>query len=46
LYDLTNGTKDPKYFTLPVIKREAEVITVLLRQVGTKKLKFDIDFAS
>jgi hypothetical protein len=39
--------KDPKYFTLPVIKREAEVITVLLRQVGTiKKLKFDIDFAS
>jgi hypothetical protein len=26
---------------------EAEVITVILRQVGTiKKLKFDIDFAS
>jgi topoisomerase-4 subunit A len=24
---------------------EAEVITVILRQVGSKKLKFDIDFA-
>ena len=46
-YDLTNGTKGSQilYFTCNP-NGEAEVITVLLRQVGTiKKLKFDIDFA-
>jgi topoisomerase-4 subunit A len=48
LYDLTNGTKGSQilYFTCNP-NGEAEVITVLLRQVGSiKKLKFDIDFAS
>jgi topoisomerase-4 subunit A len=48
LYDLTNGTKGSQilYFTCNP-NGEAEVITVLLRQVGTiKKLKFDIDFAN
>lgn len=47
LYDLTNGTKGSQilYFTCNP-NGEAEVITVLLRQVGSiKKLKFDIDFA-
>ncbi|KDN56266.1 DNA gyrase/topoisomerase IV subunit A [Flavobacterium seoulense] len=48
LYDLTNGTKGSQilYFTHNP-NGEAEVITVLLRQVGTiKKLKYDIDFAA
>jgi topoisomerase-4 subunit A len=47
LYDLTNGNKGSQilYFTCNR-NGEAEVITVILRQVGTiKKLKFDIDFA-
>lgn len=47
LYDLTSGTKGSQilYFTCNP-NGEAEVITVLLRQVGSiKKLKFDIDFA-
>jgi topoisomerase-4 subunit A len=47
LYDLTNETKGSQilYFTFNP-NGEAEVITVLLRQVGSiKKLKFDIDFA-
>ncbi len=46
-YDLTNGTKGSKvwYFSANP-NGEAEVITVLLRQVGSiKKLKWDIDFA-
>lgn len=46
-YDLTAGTKDSMvlYFSHNP-NGEAEVITVLLRQVGSvKKLKFDIDFA-
>ncbi|MFA9187985.1 DNA gyrase/topoisomerase IV subunit A [Flavobacterium sp. FBOR7N2.3] len=48
LYDLTNGTKGSQilYFTCNP-NGEAEVVTVILRQVGTiKKLKFDIDFAN
>jgi len=48
LYDLTNGTKGSQilYFTCNP-NGEAEVITIILRQVGTiKKLKYDIDFAS
>jgi topoisomerase-4 subunit A len=48
LYDLTNGNKGSQilYFTCNR-NGEAEVITVILRQVGSiKKLKFDIDFAS
>ncbi|UQD56453.1 DNA gyrase/topoisomerase IV subunit A [Flavobacterium sp. K5-23] len=48
LYDLTNGTKGSQilYFTCNP-NGEAEVITIILRQVGTiKKLKFDVDFAS
>jgi topoisomerase-4 subunit A len=48
LYDLTNGTKGSQilYFTCNP-NGEAEVVTVMLRQVGSiKKLKFDIDFAS
>ncbi|MCG9792402.1 DNA gyrase/topoisomerase IV subunit A [Flavobacterium algicola] len=47
LYDLTNGTKGSQilHFTHNP-NGEAEVITIILRQVGTiKKLKFDIDFA-
>ncbi|WP_026709371.1 DNA gyrase/topoisomerase IV subunit A [Flavobacterium frigidarium] len=47
LYDLTNGTKGSQilYFTCNP-NGEAEVITVILRQVSSiKKLKFDIDFA-
>ncbi|NGY38073.1 DNA gyrase/topoisomerase IV subunit A [Flavobacterium sp. XN-5] len=47
LYDLTNGTKGSQilYFTCNP-NGEAEVITVILRQIGSiKKLKFDIDFA-
>ncbi|MBE0390510.1 DNA gyrase/topoisomerase IV subunit A [Flavobacterium sp. PL002] len=47
LYDLTNGTKGSQilYFTSNP-NGEAEVITIILRQVGSiKKLKFDIDFA-
>ncbi|WP_299381497.1 DNA gyrase/topoisomerase IV subunit A [uncultured Lacinutrix sp.] len=46
-YDLTNGTKSSKlwYFSANP-NGEAEVISVLLRQVGSvKKLKWDIDFA-
>jgi len=46
-YDLTNETKGSQilYFTHNP-NGEAEVVTVLLRQVGTiKKLKFDLDFA-
>jgi topoisomerase-4 subunit A len=48
LYDLTNETKGSQilYFTHNP-NGEAEVITVLLRQVGSvKKLKFDLDFAN
>ncbi|MES2544793.1 MAG: DNA gyrase/topoisomerase IV subunit A [Bacteroidota bacterium] len=48
LYDLTNETAGSQvlYFTHNP-NGEAEVITVLLRQVGSvKKLKFDIDFAA
>jgi topoisomerase-4 subunit A len=47
LYDLTNETKGSQilYFTHNP-NGEAEVITVLLRQIGSiKKLKWDIDFA-
>ncbi|MNK15913.1 DNA gyrase subunit A [compost metagenome] len=47
-YDLTAGTKDSMvlYFSHNP-NGEAEVITVLLRQVGSvKKLKFDLDFAT
>ena len=46
-YDLTNGTKNSKvlYFSANP-NGEAEIITVLLRAVGSiKKLKWDIDFA-
>ncbi len=46
-YDLTNGTKGSQilYFTCNP-NGEAEVVTVILRQVGSiKKLKFDMDFA-
>ncbi|WP_026916112.1 DNA gyrase/topoisomerase IV subunit A [Christiangramia portivictoriae] len=46
-YDLTQGKKDSKvlYFTANP-NGEAEVITVLLRQVGSiRKVKFDVDFA-
>lgn len=46
-YDLTNGKKGSKvlYFTANP-NGEAEVVTVLLRQVGSvKKLKWDLDFA-
>jgi topoisomerase-4 subunit A len=48
LYDLTNETAGSQvlYFSCNP-NGEAEVITILLRQVGSvKKLKFDIDFAS
>lgn len=48
VYDLTSGTKDSMvlYFS-DNPNGEAEVITVLLRQVGSvKKLKFDLDFAA
>ena len=48
LYDLTNGTKGSQilYFTCNP-NGEAEVVTIILRQVGSiKKLKFDIDFAN
>lgn len=46
-YDLTNGTKNSKvlYFSANP-NGEAEIITILLRAVGSiKKLKWDIDFA-
>ena len=46
-YDLTNGSKGSSilYFSANP-NGEAEVITVLLRQVGSiKKLKWDLDFA-
>jgi len=46
-YDLTNGTKSSKlwYFSANP-NGEAEIISVLLRQVGSvKKLKWDINFA-
>lgn len=46
-YDLTNGNKGSMvlYFSANP-NGEAEVITILLRQVGTiKKLKWDLDFA-
>ena len=48
LYDLTNETKGSQvlYFTQNP-NGEAEVITILLRQVGSiKKLKWDLDFAA
>lgn len=48
MYDLTNETKGSQvlYFTHNP-NGEAEVITILLRQVGSiKKLKWDVDFAS
>lgn len=48
MYDLTNGSKGSQvlYFTHNP-NGEAEVITILLRQVGSiKKLKWDVDFAS
>ena len=48
LYDLTNENKGSQvlYFTHNP-NGEAEVITVLLRQVGSiKKLKWDLDFAA
>lgn len=48
LYDLTQGTKGSQvlYFSANP-NGEAEVVTILLRQVGSiKKLKFEIDFAS
>ncbi len=48
LYDLTNESKGSMvlYFTHNP-NGEAEVITILLRQVGSvKKLKWDLDFAS
>jgi topoisomerase-4 subunit A len=47
LYDLTNETKGSQilYFTYNP-NGEAEVITILLRQIGSvKKLKWDLDFA-
>lgn len=47
LYDLTNETKGSQvlYFTYNP-NGEAEIISVLLRQLGSvKKLKWDIDFA-
>ena len=47
-YDLTNETAGSQtlYFSCNP-NGEAEVITIILRQVGSvKKLKFDIDFAS
>jgi len=46
LYDLTNETKGSQilYFTCNP-NGEAEVITILLRQIGSiKKLKWDVDF--
>ena len=46
-YDLTNGSKGSTvlYFSANP-NGEAEVVTILLRQVGSiKKLKWDIDFA-
>ncbi|MBT8324043.1 MAG: DNA gyrase/topoisomerase IV subunit A, partial [Winogradskyella sp.] len=46
-YDLTNGSKNSTiwYFSANP-NGEAEVVTVLLRQVGSiKKLKWDLDFA-
>ncbi|MBN9283027.1 MULTISPECIES: DNA gyrase/topoisomerase IV subunit A [Flavobacterium] len=48
MYDLTNETKGSQvlYFSHNP-NGEAEVVTVLLRQVGSiKKLKFDLDFAT
>ena len=48
LYDLTNETKGSQilYFTHNP-NGEAEVITIILRQIGTiKKLKWDVDFAA
>ena len=48
MYDLTNGTKGSMvlYFTCNP-NGEAEVITILLRQISSiKKLKFDLDFAN
>ena len=48
LYDLTNEAKGSQilYFTVNP-NGEAEVITVLLRQIGSiKKLKWDLDFAT
>ena len=48
LYNLTNETKGSQilYFSCNP-NGEAEVITILLRQIGSiQKLKFDIDFAS
>jgi topoisomerase-4 subunit A len=47
LYNLTNGNKGSQilYFTCNP-NGEAEVITIILRQIGSiKKLKWDLDFA-
>jgi len=46
-YDLTNGSKSSLvYYFSANPNGEAEVVTVLLRQVGSiKKLKWDLDFA-
>jgi topoisomerase-4 subunit A len=38
-YDLTNGTKDLNLYFTCNPNGEAEVITALLRQVGSKKIK-------
>jgi topoisomerase-4 subunit A len=46
LYDLANGTKGSQILYFTCNPNEAEVITIILRQIGSiKKLKFDIDFA-
>lgn len=46
-YDLTNGNKNsPLWYFSANPNGEAEVVTILLRQVGSiKKLKWDLDFA-
>ncbi len=46
-YDLTNGSKSSRVWHFSANPNgEAEVVTVLLRQVGSiKKLKWDLDFA-
>lgn len=47
LYDLTQGTKGSQVLYFTANKNgEAEVVNILLRQVGSvKKLKFDLDFS-
>jgi topoisomerase-4 subunit A len=46
-YDLTNGSKNsPLLYFSANPNGEAEVVTIMLRQVGSvKKLKWDLDFA-